>query len=106
MTNPTEPRTAAGRRHVAKLDAISASPLSDVSFPDAVDDVLDIEAEASAEPAALREALDDLFDDYLAAHGPDGYPEPMPQSWRVVRDWLEAGDPAWPALAREEATSE
>ena len=35
---------------------------------------------------ALREALDELMDDYLDANGPDGYPQPMPKAWRVVRN--------------------
>ena len=49
------PQTAAGRRLVTKLDAVGASPLSGVSFPEAEDDVADIETEARA--AALDEAI-------------------------------------------------
>lgn len=40
----------------------------------------------------LREALIELLDDYVATHGPDGYPQPMPAAWRTVREWL--GNPA------------
>jgi len=38
--------------------------------------------------AALVEALTELLDDYLDQHGPDGYPQPMPQAWQVVQAWL------------------
>lgn len=41
----------------------------------------------------MRSALDDLLDDYLARNGPDGYPHPMPRSWRTVRDFLKATKP-------------
>jgi len=46
-------------------------------------------AEQAAMPTAeLREALRDLLDDYLARYGPDGFPQPMPGSWRVVQTYL------------------
>jgi hypothetical protein len=50
----SEPRTEAGRALLSKLDAIGASPLSGVSFPDAEDDIRRIEDEAR-DTAALSE---------------------------------------------------
>jgi hypothetical protein len=53
----------------------------------------------------LREALDELLDDYFAQHGPDGYPQPMPDAWRTVRDWLAtpASSPPLPTRPAPEA---
>ena len=48
--------------------------------------------------AALRMALAELLDDYIGEHGPDGYPQPMPQAWRVVQAWLTFEPREAPAL--------
>lgn len=39
----------------------------------------------------VRKALTDLLDDYLDTNGPDGYPQPMPESWRVVARRVRSG---------------
>jgi hypothetical protein len=62
--------------------------------------------EAMTDTEALRAALDDLYDDYLAKHGADGYPQPMPHSWRVVRDYLATPEPSAETDAKAEAPSE
>jgi len=46
---------------------------------------------------ALSAALRELLDDYLAEHGPDGYPQPMPMAWRTVAHWLDVARAARPA---------
>ena len=38
-----------------------------------------------------KDTLSELLDDYLATHGPDGYPHPMPQAWREVAARLREG---------------
>ena len=73
----SEPRTEAGRRLLAYLDGIGDSPLSGVSFPDAEDDILAIEAEATSggvttehEPWCWRRHTGDCV---------DGPSEPTPE---------------------------
>ena len=73
---PTDPRWAGGR-----LFGVQVPPIP--------------------HPNPLAEALADVLDDYLATHGPDGYPHPMPQSWRYIQDWLAAGYEARPKLTAE-----
>lgn len=51
----------------------------------------------------LRAALAELLDDYLATHGPDGYPQPMPMAWRTVSAFLAASatdEPVGPVRIR------